>query len=100
MGEVANISKEELKDRIRRDDRVQLLNVLTPEYYCLGMIPGSLRIPWDEVEDRTDELNQKNEVIVYDSGKECDASRKAAEKLNLIGFNVKEYAGGIEEWKN
>ena len=92
------ISKEELKEKIERGDDFQLVNVLTPDYYHLGSIKGSLKIPCDELEKRLSELDRAKETVVYCASYACQASKKAAEFLAKRGFRVEAYEGGIKEW--
>lgn len=96
--DIATIDKEAVQKKISKGD-VQIVNVLSPEYYSMGFIPGSLKIPLDELDDRASELHKSKEVIVYCAGVQCDASRHAAQQLSERGFNVKAYEGGIKEWK-
>lgn len=93
------ISKEELKLKIDRKEDFQLVNVLSPDYYHLGSIKGSIKIPLDSLEKRFKELDKSKEVIVYCASYDCAASRKAAELLASHGFGVVAYEGGIKEWK-
>mgnify|MGYP000994324217 CR=1 FL=1 len=93
------ISKKELRDHMSRCDDLQIVNVLSHEYDHLGMIKGSKRIPLQELEERAGELDKSKEVVVYCASRKCDASKKAAEKLEDMGFDVCSYEGGIEEWK-
>lgn len=99
LGMIHKISKRELKDRFDKHEDLQLINVLSPEYYRLGSIPGSRRIPYEDIDKRLAEIDKSREVIVYCASKKCDASKKAAEKLSDMGFKVSAYEGGIEEWK-
>jgi len=94
----ATISKEELQNKIAQKDRFQLVNVLGPEHYHLGMIPGSRQIPEPEINLRASELDPDQEIIVYCAGYECPLSRQAADKLASMGYNVRAYEGGIQEW--
>ncbi len=93
------ISREELLKMIQNKEPVQIVNVLGPEYYNLGFIKGSLRIPLDELDSRLNELDRSKKVVTYCARPECSASRQAAEKLAEKGFNVQAYEGGIKEWK-
>ena len=52
-----------------------------------------------ELEGRAWEIDKSREVIVYCASVKCDASRRAAEMLTVLGFDVKAYEGGIKEWK-
>jgi rhodanese-related sulfurtransferase len=93
------ISKEELQERMFSNPDLQIVNVLDPKYYNLGFIRGSLKIPLDQLDARVDELDKNKEVVVYCASVDCPASRKAAEKLEAKGYQVKAYEGGIKEWK-
>lgn len=99
MQTLQTISKEDLRKKIDRGEPVQVVNVLSPEYYHLGLIKGSKRIPVAELDRRVSELDKSKEVITYCADAECPASRQGAEKLASLGFNVKAYEGGIKEWK-
>lgn len=92
------ITKEELKKKLDRQEDFQLVNVLPPIYYNLGFIPGSKKIPVEDLERREKEPSKEKEVVVYCANDECKASRQAAEKLAADGFDVKVYTGGISEW--
>lgn len=92
------ISKNELKDMMDREEPVQIVNVLAPEYYPLGFIKGSQKIPLSELDQRSSELDRSKTVVVYCAHQQCDASRKAAEKLTSLGFCALAYEGGIKEW--
>jgi rhodanese-related sulfurtransferase len=96
---IATVTREELRWKIARGEDCQIVNVLSPDYYHLGFIKGSLKIPLDKLETRLNELDKSREVVVYCANKECDASRRAAEKLEQLGFSVSAYEGGIEDWK-
>ena len=93
------ITKEELAKTMEEKPETQLVNVLEPAYYNLGMIKGSTRIPLSELEHRFNELDKNKEVVTYCAGAACEASKKAAELLVGHGFEVRVYEGGINEWK-
>ena len=92
------ISKDQLLAKIKNNDGVQIVNVLSPEFYGKGFIKGSKKIPVDQLDRRMNELDKSKEVVTYCASTECNASRKAAEKLAAKGFKVKAYEGGIKEW--
>lgn len=96
---IHTITKEELKGKMDQGQDFQLVNVLSPEYYHLGFIKGSRKIPMEDLERREQELDKSKEVIVYCASYDCNASHRAAEKLAQHGFNVSAYEGGIKEWK-
>ncbi len=99
MQTLQTISKDELKVKLDRMEDFQLVNVLEPKFYALGMIPGSLKIPAAEIAERQGELDKNREVVTYCASPDCSASRDAARKLSDLGFDAKAYEGGIREWK-
>jgi ArsR family transcriptional regulator len=96
--EVKTITKDALNDKIKKNEAIQLVNVLDPEYYKLGVIKGSLKIPLADLEKRSTELDKAKEVVTYCADVSCSSSRKAAELLAGKGFKVSAYEGGIKEW--
>ena len=97
--DVQTITKEELSKKMAAGEPVQVVNVLSPEQYKLGIIKGSQKIPLEELDKRIGELDKIREVVTYCGSYKCGASRQAAGKLAAMGFNVRAYEGGIKEWK-
>lgn len=97
--DVKTISKEELSGKLTAGVPVQVVNVLNPDSYKLGIIKGSLKIPLKDLEKRAGELDKTREVVTYCASYRCRASGEAAHKLAGLGFNVRAYEGGIKEWK-
>ena len=95
--EVMVVTKDDLVEKMKKGG-VQIVNVLDPKYYDLGMIKGSLKIPAADLEKRLTELDKAKEVVTYCADSSCSASSKAAELLAAKGFNVSAYEGGIKEW--
>ncbi len=98
-GDVKTITQQELSGKLVNGEPVQVVNVLSPEQYNLGIIKGSKKIPLAELDKRVHELDKNHEVVTYCASHKCGASRQAAEKLAAMGFNVRAYEGGIKEWK-
>jgi len=93
------ITKDELKKKIDSKEQVQVVNVLSPDYYHLGFIEGSKRIPVSELNERSNELDKSKAVVTYCASKDCHASLDGAKILESKGFKVEAYEGGIKEWK-
>ena len=96
---IRTITKEELVQKMKNSQSVQVINVLDPKHYNLGSIKGSKKIPADQLNGRLGELDKSKEIVTFCASYECPASRKAAENLATQGFNVCAYEGGIKEWK-
>lgn len=91
------ITPEELKRRLDRNDRPVLLDVRQDWETQLCRLPNAVHIPIEELELRTDELDPKDEIVVY-----CHQgvrSAAVAEYLRSLGFrDVKNLAGGLDRW--
>lgn len=93
-----NITAQEAKQIMDREEGYIILDVRTQEEYDQGHIPGAIVIPNTEIEARAEaELTDKNQMIlVY-----CRSGRRsklAAEILVDLGYtNIKEF-GGIIDW--
>ena len=98
MAQVKTITKEELSEKLKKGEPVQVVNVLSPEWYKLGVIQWSKKIPLSELDKRIKELDKSKEVVTYCASSQCSASMEAAKKLAAKGFKVKAYEGGIKEW--
>ena len=60
-------------------------------------IPGSMRI--STVQEPLEALDPKDEIVLYDSGLPCPASRLAFRILKAHGYErVRRHAGGLEAW--
>lgn len=95
------ISTDELKAKVDRGDRFQLVEVLAPQQYEEWHLPGAINIPLDRLSEQAAvRLPQReDEVIVYCSGPACQASSRAARQLETLGYrHVRHYKGGKEEW--
>ena len=93
------ITKDELEARLVLGHDLQILNVADARHHDLGMIAGSLKIPYAELSVRAAlELVKSREVVTYGSDSACDRSRMAAELLMKKGYKASWYDGGIREW--
>jgi rhodanese-related sulfurtransferase len=98
------INAAQLRELMDRNGDRAVINVLDEADYREMHIPGSENVPVsspdfvDRVKTRV--RSRKDPVVVYCASRECDASEKAAEKLEKAGFtNVVDYAAGIQGWK-
>ena len=97
------ISAEDLKKKIDSKEDFEFVDVLSKDNYEAKHIPGSKSIPVDEIEERAEtELSDKNkEVIVYCASTECQASPRAAKKLEEMGYtNVVDFESGLAGWQD
>jgi rhodanese-related sulfurtransferase len=93
------ITRKEMEEE---NDAV-VVNVLPSGSYEEKHIPGSISIPDGEhfaarIEKTVPDKEEK--VIVYCASFDCEASLKAAKKLDELGYtNVMDYEGGVKDWE-
>lgn len=93
-----NITAEEAKGIMDREEGYIILDVRTQEEYDQGHIPGAIQISHEEIAEKAEDvLTDKDQLIlVY-----CRSGRRskiAAEILVDLGYtNIKEF-GGILDW--
>ena len=93
------IDREELKDKLDRGDDFKLVMALGEWEYRAKHIPGSLRA--STIKEALEVLDPHDEIVLYDSGPHCPASRMAYKILKKQGYeHVRHYAGGLEEWES
>jgi 3-mercaptopyruvate sulfurtransferase SseA len=93
------IDREELKEKLDRGDNFRLVMTLDEWEYRAKRIPGSLLI--STVNEALETLDPRDEIVLYDSGPSCPASRMACRILKAYGYErVRRYSGGLEEWED
>jgi rhodanese-related sulfurtransferase len=91
------IDREELKEKLDRGDDFKLVMTLGEWEYRTMHIPGSMRV--STVQEALEALDPEEEIVLYDSGPSCPASRMALRILKGHGYErVRRYPGGLEEW--
>ncbi|NMB75038.1 MAG: rhodanese-like domain-containing protein [Myxococcales bacterium] len=76
-----------------------LLNVADEEFYNLGSIEGSLKIPWDELAGRLSDVDARRYVVIY--CRRGVRSESAYDTLDGAGYAHKWIMeGGIERWNS
>ncbi len=93
---MADMTVEELKQRLDKGDDLFVLDVREPHEYQICNIGGHL-IPLNDLPKRVSELDSSREIVVH--CKMGGRSAKAADFLRQSGFSrVHNLAGGITAW--
>jgi len=91
------ITPTELKQRLDRGDKLQIVDVREPHEYQINRIPGSTLIPLGDIPKRFNELDPDAELVM-----QCKSgvrSGKAADFLRSQGYkHVLNLKGGILAW--
>ncbi|PKF61159.1 CoA-disulfide reductase [Psychromonas sp. psych-6C06] len=81
------------------DDNQLLIDVRThQEVDNMGMIPGAINIPVDDLRANLCKLDKQKEILVY-----CQVGLRghvASTLLKNLGYNVKNLTGGFKTWKS
>ncbi|MFB6232315.1 MAG: rhodanese-like domain-containing protein [Salinibacter sp.] len=98
---LTTISADELKSRLEGDRRPVLINALPREAHEAKHIPGSINVPVGEMENVETLVPNKDEpIVVYCANADCEASPKAARKLEEMGYsNVLDFEDGYAGWR-
>jgi rhodanese-related sulfurtransferase len=97
MGNRFEIELEEFKKLREQNVDILIIDVREPWEWEICCFPEAKRIPLKELPNRTSELDQKKEIIVY--CRSGGRSAKAVEFLKQAGFTkVKNLKGGIIGW--
>ena len=93
------LTKNELLKRIEKKSNFVLVDTNGSYGGNKYKIQGTKTIPRPEVIDWRKELRRYDEIILYTTNKACDAARKRAVGLHLMGFeNIFVYDAGLDEW--
>jgi rhodanese-related sulfurtransferase len=93
---MTDISPQELKARLDRHDSLVLLDVREDWETALCRLENATHIPIEEIEFRTAELDQSEEIVVY-----CHHGVRSAAVANFLrqqGFKAVNLQGGLDQW--
>ena len=93
---MTDISPQELKARLDRHDSLVLLDVREDWETALCRLENATHIPIEEIEFRTAELDQSDEIVVY-----CHHGVRSAAVANFLrqqGFKAVNLQGGLDQW--
>ena len=99
---VKSIKKEELLDKIEREEKFVLLDVRDAPEYEEEHIVGAEHLLIAQMKKKKLEsmLDKEDLIVTYSEDINCPAKNIAAQKLNDFGYkNVRAYQGSWKEWK-
>lgn len=98
LGDVEEVSRQELVDRLDAGD-VVLLDVRPPEEYDAGHIPGALSVPFGELADRIESIEEDADIVAYCRGAYCVMAHDAVRLLRAQGRHARRLEDGLLEWR-
>ena len=93
-----NITAEEAKGIMDREEGYIILDVRTQEEYDQGHIPGAIQISHEEIAEKAEDVLTDKDQLILVYCRSGRRSKMAAEILVDLGYtNIKEF-GGILDW--
>ena len=95
------ITRDELKAKLDRGDKLALFEVLPLMYFRKHHLPQAKNLPPNDVVATIQELvpDRDTEIILYCWDHDCPTSGWAGTELEALGYtNIREYSGGKKEW--
>lgn len=102
---VKHLRTSRLEEMLERNEDFHLIDVRPEVGFQAKHVPGSANVPLAEGRDFVERVvrltgDRDARIVVYCACQECDASARAATRLEAAGFReVYDYAGGLEEWE-
>ena len=92
-----NITAEEAKQIMDTEEGYIILDVRTQEEYDEGRIPGAIRISYEEIGEKAEEVLADKDQLILVYCRSGRRSKIAAEALVELGYtNIREFAGIID----
>ncbi|HLR02060.1 MAG TPA: rhodanese-like domain-containing protein [Virgibacillus sp.] len=96
MEHIKEVTQQALRDRLKNDDNIVIVDVREDEEVANGMIENAKHIPLEKIPHSIDALDKSKEyVFVCRSG---GRSMTAAAFMDEHGFKVSNLKGGMSEW--
>jgi len=87
-----------LNNLVNNKEKVQIIDLRTPELYAKGHVPTAINVSYDELEKHLTKLNKDENIVVYCYDITCFLSTKAALLIAKKGYKVQELYGGWQSW--
>lgn len=97
------VDRNEVKEIIDSPESEIIVEVLGESAFQKAHLPDAISVPLGaDFDERIQEAvpDKSRTVIVYCQNTECDASPKAAKRMDELGYkNVLDYVGGKDDWR-
>lgn len=99
FGKVAQIEAADLREQLRKDKRVQMIDVRTAGEYAQGHIKGARLLPIHRLRRdlATLRLDPNRPVIAI-----CQTAHRSVPAVRLLrqqGYDAKQLSGGMSAWR-
>ena len=100
---ISPITEQELAARLASSAPPVLAEILAPQYFARGHLPGAINLPLDGLAENAARLlpDKNAEIVVYCSSVSCQNSHVAERALRGLGYqHVRVFAGGKAAWQD
>ncbi len=87
-----------LKQVLDKKEKIQIIDLRTPELFAQGHIPGAVNVSFDDLEKYLPKLDKDTTTVVYCYDLLCRLATRAALFLAKQDYKVQELVGGWEGW--
>ncbi|MDQ0160982.1 rhodanese-like domain-containing protein [Bacillus alveayuensis] len=97
MSEIKEITPSELEERLKKGEKLELIDVREEEEVEEGMIKEAKHIPMGEIPNQLDQFEKDKEYIFI-----CRSGRRSENVCLYLqdqGYQVVNMVGGMLEWK-
>lgn len=98
MGDVDEVSREELLERLGRGD-ILLLDVRPEEEFAAGHLPGARSVPFADLAEVMGSLSSDADIVAYCRGAYCVLAHDAVRLLRADGRTARRLQDGLLEWR-
>jgi rhodanese-related sulfurtransferase len=95
--EIKIITAEDLLERIKKSEQLELVDVREHEEVAQGMVPGAKHIPMGQIPVRLNEFDKNKEYIFI-----CRSGRRSENVCYYLqdqGYKCVNMIGGMLEWE-
>ena len=96
------ISFSQLQELKASDKNFVLIDVLSKESYQKNHIDGAISFPLGTITEKKakEVFGSAKNIVAYCANFHCKASTMATKKLQTMGYNVLDYEGGLQDFKD
>jgi rhodanese-related sulfurtransferase len=92
------ITPDEVKRRLAAGEKLNIIDVREPDEVAQGQIPGAVNVPLSELEARSGDVPQADEIIlVCRSGNRSSRAQQYLASLGIKG--LRNMTGGMLAWE-
>lgn len=99
--QVHTMTIDELVDLVKSNRSYVIVDTRPRVDYDKAHLPGAVSIPLNLTDSYAGKLDKSRLIVTYCGSSECPESTRSAQEFMRLGFtNIRDYKGGLKEWKD